>query len=97
MSPKAAQAEANAAFKKNPISASLSGLWPRLIGVLLKRVPKFGFLLGYSHFVGEGTPGFAAATCASICSAPFINPWPSSASPAFSAARASASPRPSSR
>ena len=74
MSPKAAQAEANAAFKKNPVSASLSGLWPRLIGVLLKRVPKFGFLLGYSHFVGEGTPGFAAATCASICSAPFINP-----------------------
>ena len=74
MSPKAAQAEANAAFKKNPLSASLSGLWPRLIGVLLKRVPKFGFLLGYSHFVGEGTPGFAAATCASICSAPFINP-----------------------
>ncbi|CAH0366990.1 unnamed protein product [Pelagomonas calceolata] len=74
VSPKAAQAEANAAFKKNPLSASLSGLWPRLIGVLLKRVPKFGFLLGYSHFVGEGTPGFAAATCASICSAPFINP-----------------------
>ena len=33
MSPKAAQAEANAVFKKSPISASLSGLWPRLIGV----------------------------------------------------------------
>merc|ERR1712164_50605 len=64
----------NATFRANPIGASLSGLWPRLIGVLLKRVPKFGFLLGYSHFVGEGTPGFAAATCASICSAPFINP-----------------------
>ena len=74
MSPKAAQAEANAVFKKSPISASLSGLWPRLIGVLLKRVPKFGFLLGYSYVVGEGDPGFAAATCASICSAPFINP-----------------------
>ena len=28
MSPKAAQAEANAAFKKNPVSASLSGLSP---------------------------------------------------------------------
>ena len=38
MSPKAAQAEANAVFKKSPISASLSGLWPRLIGVLLRRV-----------------------------------------------------------
>ena len=74
MSPKAAQAEANAVFKKSPISASLSGLWPRFIGVLLKRVSKFGFLLGYSYVVGEGDPGFAAATCASICSAPFINP-----------------------
>ena len=37
-------------------------------------MPKFGFLLGYSYVVGEGDPGFAAATCASICSAPFINP-----------------------
>ena len=25
-----------------------------MIGVLLKRVPKFGFLLGYSWVVGEG-------------------------------------------
>ena len=74
VAPKVAVGEANATFRANPIGASLSGLWPRLIGVLLKRVPKFGFLLGYSHFVGEGTPGFAAATCASICSAPFINP-----------------------
>jgi hypothetical protein len=74
VSPKVAQAEANAVFKKTPVSASLSGLWPRLIGVLLKRIPKFGFLLGYSFVVGEGDPGFAAATCASICSAPFINP-----------------------
>jgi len=74
VSPKVAQAEANAVFKKSPLAASLSGLWPRLIGVLLKRIPKFGFLLGYSFLVGEGDPGFAAATCASICSAPFINP-----------------------
>merc|ERR1719387_2705885 len=43
-------------------------------GVLLKRVPKFGFLLGYGFLVGEGEPGFAAATAASILSAPFINP-----------------------
>ena len=35
---------------------------------------KFGFLLGYSFVVGEGDPGFAAATAASILSAPFINP-----------------------
>jgi len=74
VAPKVAVSEANATFLKNPVGASLSGLWPRLIGVLLKRIPKFGFLLGYSFVVGEGDPGFAAATCASICSAPFINP-----------------------
>lgn len=73
--PKVAVAETNAVFKKNPISASLSGLWPRMIGVLLKRVPKFGFLLGYEAFTGStGDPGYAAATAASILSAPFINP-----------------------
>ena len=72
--PKVAAAEANAVFLKAPVSASLSGLWPRMIGVLLKRVPKFGFLLGYGFFMGQGEPGFAAATCASILSAPFINP-----------------------
>jgi len=59
---------------RSPISASLSGLWPRMIGVLLKRVPKFGFLLGYGFIMGQGEPGFAAATAASILSAPFINP-----------------------
>jgi len=74
VAPKVAVGEANATFMKNPVGAMLSGLWPRLIGVLLKRIPKFGFLLGYSFVVGEGDPGFAAATCASICSAPFINP-----------------------
>merc|ERR1711988_242368 len=72
--PKVAAAEANAVFLRAPVSASLSGLWPRMIGVLLKRVPKFGFLLGYGFLVGEGEPGFAAATAASILSAPFINP-----------------------
>ena len=60
--PKVAAAEANAVFLKAPVSASLSGLWPRMIGVLLKRVPKFGFLLGYGFFMGQGEPGFAAAT-----------------------------------
>merc|ERR1711998_14015 len=72
--PKTATAEATAVFKKSPVTASLSGLWPRMVGVLLKRVPKFGFLLGYSFVFGEEDPGFAAATCASILSAPFINP-----------------------
>merc|ERR1712072_1414392 len=74
VAPKVAVGEANATFRANPIGASLSGLWPRMIGVLLKRVPKFGFLLGYGFLVGEGEPGFAAATAASILSAPFINP-----------------------
>ena len=44
MSPKEAVAEANAVFKASPVSASLSGLWPRMIGVLLKRIPKVGIL-----------------------------------------------------
>jgi len=74
ISPKEAISEANSVFRASPVSASLSGLWPRMIGVLLKRIPKFGFLLGYSYVVGEGDPGFAAATAASILSAPFINP-----------------------
>ncbi|KAH8065639.1 hypothetical protein JL722_12 [Aureococcus anophagefferens] len=68
-----AVSEANATFLKNPVGASLSGLWPRLIGVLLKRIP-VRLPPGYSLVAGEGDPGFAAATCASICSAPFINP-----------------------
>ena len=74
--PKVAASEANAVFLKSPISASLSGLWPRLIGVLFKRIPKFGILLGYGVVTGDksGKPGFAAATAASILSAPFINP-----------------------
>jgi len=73
--PKQALQETNAVFKKNPIGASLSGLMPRLIGVLFKRVPKFGILLGYSTLTGEnGSPGMKAATAASILSAPFINP-----------------------
>jgi hypothetical protein len=73
--PKIARQEANAVFKRNPIGASLSGLWPRLIGVLFKRIPKFGLLLGYATITGDsGDPGMVAATFASIMSAPFINP-----------------------
>jgi len=74
--PKVASSEANAVFMKTPLTASLSGLWPRLIGVLFKRIPKFGILLGYGVLTGDksGRPGFAAATAASIFSAPFINP-----------------------
>ena len=73
--PKTSIKEANNVFKKSPITASLSGLGPRLIGVGLKRIPKFGFLLGTSYFIGEnGDVGLIAATSASILSAPFINP-----------------------
>jgi len=73
--PKVASAEAKKVFSRNPVGASLSGLMPRLIGVLFKRVPKFGILLGYATFTGDsGDPGYAAATAASILSAPFINP-----------------------
>lgn len=73
--PKVASAEAKAVFRAHPISASLSGVGPRLVGVAFKRVPKFGVLLGFSFFLGEGeNPGYVAATAASILSAPFINP-----------------------
>ena len=73
--PEVAIQDARNVFKTSPLSASLSGLTPRLVGVLLKRIPKFGFLLGYTTISGNtGEPGFAAATTASILSAPFINP-----------------------
>jgi hypothetical protein len=72
--PKVARAEANAVFRASPITASLSGLLPRIVGVLFKRVPKFGVLLGYTAITGDTDPGYAAATAASILSAPFINP-----------------------
>ena len=68
--PRVAQAEARAVFRAHPISASLSGVGPRLVGVGFKRIPKFGVLLGISFFLGEGQdPGFIAATGASILSA----------------------------
>lgn len=73
--PKIARAEAQAIFRSHPIGASLSGVGPRLVGVGFKRVPKFGVLLGISFFLGEGeSPGYIAATGASILSAPLINP-----------------------
>jgi hypothetical protein len=72
--PKVAQAEANAVFKAQPVAACMSGLTPRLIGVLFKRIPKFGILLGISYVASEGEVGMVAATGASIMSAPFINP-----------------------
>lgn len=72
--PKVARAEANAVFMKSPVSASMSGVGPRLVGVGFKRVPKFGFLLMYASLFEGGDVGLGAATTASILSAPFINP-----------------------
>jgi len=73
--PKKSRLEAINVFKYSPVSASLSGIFPRLVGVGIKRVPKFGLLLGASFLMKEGgEPGLVAATFASIFSAPFINP-----------------------
>jgi hypothetical protein len=73
--PKIAKQEAISVFKKAPVSASLSGLGPRLVGVGFKRVPKFGFFWGISFFMGENEqPGVLAAVGASIFSAYCINP-----------------------
>lgn len=73
--PKVASAEAKAVFRAAPLSASMSGLAPRLVGVGFKRVPKFGFLLGIAYVTdSDGDVGMLAATGASIASAPFINP-----------------------
>jgi hypothetical protein len=72
--PKIARQEAKAVFLANPISASMSGVSPRLVGVGFKRIPKFGVLLGISFVMGDNDPGMVAATGASILSAPFINP-----------------------
>jgi hypothetical protein len=75
VNPKIAVQEANAVFRRMPVSAALSGLTPRLIGVGVKRIPKFGILLGLSYVLSDtGEVGFVAATGASILSAPFINP-----------------------
>lgn len=75
ISPQKATAEANKVFMRSPITSSLSGLQPRLVGVFFKRIPTFGFFLGYDYISGgKGEPGFIAATSASIFAAPFINP-----------------------
>jgi len=72
--PKIAVAEAKAVFYASPVSASMSGVGPRLIGVGFKRIPKFGILLGISFFIGDDEPGVVAALGASVGSAFFINP-----------------------
>ena len=64
--PKIASQEAKAAFRANPVSASLSGLGPRMGGGGVKRVPKVGILLAFSFVVDDGDiPGVISATGAS--------------------------------
>ena len=72
--PKIVRSEVNSVFIKTPVSASLSGLGPRLVGVGFKTVPKFGFLWGITAITGEKEPGMVAAIGASIFSAYCINP-----------------------
>jgi hypothetical protein len=73
--PKVAVGEANAVFRAKPLAVALSGLKPRLLGVAIKGIPKFGLLIGFSYIFNEkGDVGLVAATGASVLSAPFINP-----------------------
>ena len=63
VSPKEAVKEANKVFMKSPLNSSLSGLTPRLIGVLLKRIPKFGMA---GIFRGQGVGIFKAIISLSL-------------------------------
>lgn len=72
--PKIARQQANGVFIKSPISASMSGLGPRLFGVSFKTIPKFGFFWGITAITGEKEPGMISAVGASIFSAYCINP-----------------------
>lgn len=72
--PKIARQEANKVFMKSPISASLSGLNPRLFGATFKSVPKFGFFWGINALTGQKDPTILSAIGASIFSAYCINP-----------------------
>jgi len=72
--PKTARQQANKVFFESPISASMSGIGPRLFGVAFKTVPKFGFFWGILMLTGEKEPGMISAIGASIFSAYCINP-----------------------
>jgi hypothetical protein len=72
--PKIARQEANRVFLRSPISASLSGLTPRLFGATFKTAPKFGFLWGLTALTGHAEPNMMTAIGASIFSSFCINP-----------------------
>jgi len=72
--PKIARQEANRVFYKSPISASLSGLTPRLFGATFKSTPKFGFFWGITILTGQKEPNMYTAIGASVFSAFCVNP-----------------------
>lgn len=72
--PKIARQEANKVFIRSPVSASFSGLSPRLFGATFKSSPKFGFFWGITALTGQKEPGMYSAIGASIFSAYCINP-----------------------
>lgn len=74
LDPKLVRSEVNNVFIKSPVSASLSGLGPRLVGVTFKTIPKFGFLWGITALTGDKEPGMVSAIGASVFSAYCINP-----------------------
>lgn len=71
-----ARQQANKVFMRSPLSASMSGVTPRLVGVFGKRIPKFTSLLAIAYMLDtdKGEVGYGAAVAASVISAPFINP-----------------------
>lgn len=72
--PKIAREQANRVFTKSPVSASLSGIVPRLLGASSKSAPKFGFFWGITALTGQSEPNMFSAVGASIFSAYCINP-----------------------
>ena len=59
-------------FLKNPINVAFSGLKVRLIGNFIKRVPKFGLILGYNG--NKKNIGLDSILFAAIFASPFVNP-----------------------
>ena len=72
--PLIARTEAKKVFTKSPVSASLSGLAPRLLGASTKSAPKFGFFWGITALTGQSEPNWIGAIGASVFSAYCINP-----------------------
>lgn len=75
VSPTDTKKTVNNMFIRNPVNVAMSGLKPRLVSVLFKRVPRFSILVGYDYLNGgSGQPGVAAVVAASLLTTPFLNP-----------------------